>query len=180
MSTVLNNFVVAAASYFGLPLDQLMPGSTLDTSMDDMELVLRIKPTMEDVEGIAKRMGVLRVEHEVDQAQAAKAQAQAEAEEPSVAMLRAQYNSLPAAQKSAFGSFGRYVAACEQGALEAQARKAQEPPRTGLDLPAHVWVPGSELTGPQMALAMSSDASGRFAMDPNDLTKEQLKEWGPK
>lgn len=198
--TALTDFVVAAGSYFGLPEGRVMEGSTVDVSNGEMELVLCIRLTSDDVASIGKRMGVLLVEAKVDAAQAAKRDVVGV---PSNSEMRDQWNSLPAHQKSAFGSFAKFKAACEQAGAEwplgasrgvtglgtavslDAIRETEGLPPLGksgrkAEIPPHVWVPGSELTGPQLAMAMSMDEQGRYAMDPNDLTKEQMEDWGPK
>lgn len=168
--SALNDFVVAAGSYFGLPEGRVMQGSTVDTSNGEMELVLRIVLTTDDVVGIGKRVGVLQTQAQVDAAQAIKRDVVGV---PSREELRAQYNSLPDHQRSAFGSFHNYLKAYEQA--DPYAAPADSP-----TIPAHVWVPGSELTATQLSMAMSMDADGRYAMDPDSLTEEQRAKWGPK
>lgn len=171
--SALNDFVVAAGSYFGMPEGRVMHGSTIDTKDGQLTLVLRIDLTTDDVVGIGKRVGVLLAQAESD--------ARVEDMEPilpSREALRAQYNSLPASQRSAFGSFHKYVVAYDAGYEPPQGWAADSEPKGPAVIPAHVWVPGSELTGPQLAMAMSMDEQGRYAMDPADLTSEQRKRLG--
>lgn len=169
--TALHNFIRAAASYYGVPVDQLTEGCAVDSSTGEFEVVLRFAVSPDDLAGIGKRMEVMMRETEVDQAIADKAAAQAQehagAAVVSDKVLRERYNALPAHQKSAFGSFAKYKAKWNESALAAQVKQ-------GVALPEHVWIDGRELTNQQIALAMSSDARGRFAMDPNDLIPEQL------
>lgn len=169
--TALTDFVVAAGSYFGLPEGRVMEGSTVETKDGEMELVLRIVLSSDDVVGIGKRMGVLLAQAESD--------ARVEDMEPilpSREALRAQYNSLPASQRSAFGSFAKFKALYNDSGIVAVPPGADKV----VELPPHVYVPGRELTAQQLSMAVGMDAEGRYAMDPNDLTPEQLAEWGPR
>lgn len=165
MSNALNDFVVAAGSYFGLPEGRVVHGSTVETQDGDMVLVVRMVLTTDDVVGIGKRMGVMALEAKVDEVQATAAHFGVEP--PSRDTLRAMYNQLPAHQRSAFGSFAKYVAAYGEADAYAQALDKAE-------LPAHVWVPSRELTTQQRAMAVGTVEDGsRYAMDPADLTEEQ-------
>lgn len=107
--SALNDFVVAAGSYFGLPEGRVMHGSTLDVDQGDMSLVLRIELTPEDVVGIGKRMGVMLTEKATDEAVAARTQDAPAL--PTNEELRAAWEALTPAQRSRFGSFGNYKTA---------------------------------------------------------------------
>lgn len=169
----LNDFVVAAGSYFGLPEGRVMDGSTVDATSGDMELVLRVVLTSDDIEGIARRMGVMRIELLADEAHARLKAKQEAVAQPTDKELRAQYDQLPAHQKSGFGSFAKYKAKYQESeAMVAAIERAAEVVRT-VELPAHVYVPGSMLSAQQLSMAMGMDADGKYAMDPADLTQEQ-------
>lgn len=154
--SALNDFAVAAGSYFGMPEGRVMQGSTVDVSNGDMELVLRIVLTTDDVVGIGKRMGVMMVEAQVDAQQAAQQAAQAAARMPPREALRTQWNSLPASQRSAFGSFHKYVQAHEQagaewplgtqGAMEGEQAAGFEPPAGWAGEPKDLELPAQQLS----------------------------------
>lgn len=175
--SALNDFVVAAGSYFGLPEDRVVSGSTLDVSQGQMTLVLCIDLTTDDVVGIAKRAGVMTLEAQVDAAQAAKDVAVAAP--LSRDQLRAMYNGLPAHQRSAFGSFAKYVATYRQADPYADDKAAIEATLNKGQIPAHVWIDPHELTSTQAAMAIGMDpTTGTYAMDPADLTQEQRTRLG--
>lgn len=96
--TALTNFIRAAASYFGVPVDQLMEGSTIDASQGAFDVLLRVALTPDDLKGIAGRMEAMLVDAhaEVEEPQPP---------EPSNEELRTLWDSLPGNQRSAFGSF---------------------------------------------------------------------------
>ena len=168
-----HNFIRAAASYYGVPVDQLTEGCSIDSSTGEFEVVLRLVVTPEDLAGIGKRMDTMMREAQVDEAVAQRA-TERETTLPSDEELRELYNALHPATRSHFGSFARYKAQWHEstqallgieGALDV-ARK--------VELPAHVWVPARELTDQQRAMAVGvDDATNRYAMDPADLTAEQ-------
>lgn len=163
--SALNDFIVAAASYFGLPDSRVTEGSTIDDRDGEMGLILRIALTPDEVVGIGKRMGVLLSEKAVDDAQRAKVGV--EVHLPSNVELRAAWTALTRAERSAYGSFG--VFKVKWNAAEEDVGKAEVPP--------HVYVPGLELTEQQKMLSVGYDTTtGKYAMDPADLTPEQIAE----
>jgi hypothetical protein len=96
--TALTNFIRAAASYFGVPLDQLTEGCAIDSSTGEFEVVLRVALTPDDLKGIAGRMEAMLVD----------AQAEPEVLEailPSNEELRKRWDALCPGDRSAFGSF---------------------------------------------------------------------------
>lgn len=159
--TALTDFMVAAASYMGLPDGQVLEGSTVDASSGDLELVLRVSVTADDLVGIGKRMGVLMAQKAVDDAQRVKAWV--DAPELTNEELRAAWQALEPSEQSRHGSFGRYKLHIEHGTM----------PLGDLELPAHVWMHGNALTEQQKAMAVGMDEKGRYAMDPDDLTGSQ-------
>jgi hypothetical protein len=111
----LNDFVVAAGSYFGLPEGRVEYGSTLDVSEGDMVLVLRIVLTSDDAVGIGKRMGVMMTEKATDEALAARTQANPCP--PTNEELRTVWNAFTAAERSSYGSFGAFKAQSDAGVV---------------------------------------------------------------
>jgi hypothetical protein len=173
--TALHDFIRASASYFGLPLDQLTVGSTLDTSNGDMEVVLRVALLPSDVAEIAQRMERMALEARVD-AQVAERNAQAEAAKvPSRDVLRAMYNSLSEADQSRYGSFHNYVQA--QGFPDpypAMRDTLPGPSEEPVTIPTVVWLERGEATAYQaQGCAIGVDAQGRIGVAPEDLTPDQ-------
>lgn len=169
--SALVGFIEAAASYFGVPLDQVVDGSTVDASKGDLDVVLRIALKPDDVVGIAGRMKAMAEQRDLEQSRVALAATAPEPVAPSNDQLRAQYNSLPAHQRSAFGSFAKFKAAAEQAGAEEPVGERKE---GGLDLPPHVWLDASECTEQQKVFAVGYDhTKGQYAIDPDDLTNEQ-------
>lgn len=165
--TALHDFIQAAASYYGVPLDQLTEGSTLDTAQGDIELVLRVALTPEDVSSIAARMQRMALERKVDEAQAAEAAKRAAAGRTRHELRKA-YNSLTRAERSAYGSFAKYAAAHGAVDLFATPEVVEK-----AELPPHVWLERGEVTEQQKAMAVGMDEKGRYAVDPADLTEQQ-------
>jgi hypothetical protein len=185
--TALHDFIRAAASYYGLPQDQLNEGSDIDTSRGDIEVVLRIALSSADVTAIGKRMEVLRVEAESDARVAAQQAQQAAQDAPSDAELREEYNALSLAERSRYGSFARFRASYGAGDPYVSANVGDLPGKTTpeyvvlsvpsdkVELPTVVWLDRSEVTEQQKAMAIGVDEKGRYGVDPQDLTELQRK-----
>jgi hypothetical protein len=177
--TALHDFIRASASYFGLPLDQLTEGSTLDTTRGDMEVVLRVALMPSDVAEIAERMQRMALEAAVD-AQVARQQAEAEvAATPSREAMREVWNMLHPSLQSRYGSFHRYVASVEAGMVPT-TEKPTAPPDLGpgpedepVTIPTVVWVHPSAATEQQKMMAIGVNEHGYIGLDPADLTPEQ-------
>jgi hypothetical protein len=98
---VNNDFLRAAASYYGMN-----PDTTATDWQNDggaMLFTFSIHATEDDMAGILQRMKVMREE---------EAQRQPEvvfAEGPTTHAIRQQYNAMSKAERSKYGSFGRYV-----------------------------------------------------------------------
>lgn len=164
----LNDFVVAAGSYFGLPEGRVMQGSTLDVGNGELELVLRIVLTSDDTVGIGKRMGVMLTEKATDEAVAARRATEAPAfVMPTNDELRALWDALDKTERSKHGSFGKF-----------KAQWMSAPEADKVELPAYVWLDPGEETPYQASMHMGVDMSGRIAVDPGDLTSEQKAKRG--
>lgn len=151
-------FLVAAASYFGLPDTQVMQGSTIEAAPGGtIDLVLRISLTPDDMTGIAGRMAALA---EMEQPEPVQAQV----EMPSRERMREEYNALDKRARSEFGSFARYV-----------AWRGGPDPHAPAPVPPHVYLWHHEATSQQRADAIGRDAQGRFAVAVDDLTEDQQK-----
>ena len=174
--SAFNDFIIAAGAYFGIPDDQLMQGSTVDVSTGELEVVLRVALTSENVTAIGQLMARMALEAKVD-AQVAQAKAVAEAEaavmsdEEKRAALRVEYNDLPERARSAYGSFHRF--------LQARAGLINDPyvPEP-VAIPDVVWLEHGEATDQQKAMAVGMDAKGHYGVDPADLTPEQKAKRG--
>ena len=105
-----NSFLTAAASYYGLSLDQVQNDSEIDTSTGEFIAVMRILMTPDDLIGVAERMKAMR-EEEAQRQREVQSESQSQLSEDE---LRRLYNSLPDKRKSYFGSFGRYLALYKQ------------------------------------------------------------------
>jgi hypothetical protein len=186
--TALHSFIQAAASYWGVPVDQLTHGSTIDATTGDIEVVLRVAVNQADLAGIAVRMQRMATEAAVDEAQA----------KPQVAygpltdgVLRTAYNGLPTAERSKHGSFAKFKAymgapdswdygqhrvdAINAGLLPGGPGNTTPEP---VELPPHAYVPGRALTEQQKAMAVGMNERGEYAMDPADLTEQQRAQYG--
>lgn len=154
--TTKQSFLVAAASYFGLPDTQVMQGSAVETAPGGtIDLVLRISLTPDDVMGIAGRMKVMA---EMEQPEPGPAPA----EMPSRERMREEYNALDKRARSEFGSFARYV-----------AWRGGSDPFAVSEVPPHVYLWHHEATLRQRAEAIGRDAQGRFAVAVDELTEDQ-------
>jgi hypothetical protein len=175
--TALHDFIRASASYFGLPLDQLTVGSTLDTTNGDMEVVLRVALLPSDVAEIAQRMERMALEARVD-AQVAQRKAEVPAPPPREVMREA-YRNLSSAERSAYGSFHRYVQ--EHGGPDPFATEpdpvpdpfAPDPSLEPVEIPKVVWLHPNAATEQQKAMAIGVNEHGYIGLDPADLTPEQ-------
>lgn len=188
MST-LQDFILASASYFGIPAEQIMDGSTIDASQGDFDVVLRVSLTPDDLKGVAGRMATMLLDRKADEAVAFSAPAEAG---PPDGMLREAYGNLTKAERSRHGSFARFKAYAQTGIRRdvvgevpapvqaglAPGEALELPVRVGLDLPAHVWFEGSQLTEQQKMLSVGRDTAGLYAMAPEDLTDEQRAQVG--
>jgi hypothetical protein len=172
--TALHDFIRASASYFGLPVDQLTEGSTLDTTRGDMEVVLRVALLPNDVAEIAQRMERMALEARVD-AQVAEQQAAAQVI-PTRDQMRDAYNALTPSERSAYGSFYRYCVAVGMGVTDPYVPSAE--PEEKVEIPKVVWLDRSEATEQQKVMAVGVDERGRYGMDADDLTYEQRKARG--
>lgn len=181
----LVTFVHAAASYYGVPVEQLTEGSGIATDKGDFELVLRFKLEPTDLAGIMQRMQQMRAAEQIAEEQAARVQAM-QPEARSDAELRAEYQALPPDARSRYGSFARYKAGLPIGDLT--AADFIEPIKAGalpggpfhttpepVELPQVVWLERGEATEQQKAMAIGVDEKGRIGVDPDDLTEEQRK-----
>lgn len=163
------SFLVAAASYFGLPDDQVMQGSTVEAGADgSLDVVLRVALTPDDIAGIAGRMKVL--------AEAQPEPVYAETEVPTREQLREQYNALSKQERSHYGSFHHYVVST--GLLDPYRATDK------VDLPAHVYLSPAQATSQQKAMAVGRDEKGNYAIAVEDLSHEQKADhanyvWGP-
>lgn len=155
----LSDFLVATASYFGLPDGVVVEGSTVDASSGDLEVVLRVQLKPDDLVGIGKRMAVLMTQKAVDDAQAAKVGA--EVAGPSNEALRAAWQALGPSERSGFGSFAKFKAEWQPGGETAQVYCAH-------------------LTQQQRDTAGPPDEKGRYAIPVADLTEGQRIEYAPR
>lgn len=177
--SAFNDFIIAAGAYFGIPDDQLMQGSTVDVSTGEMEVVLRVALTSENVTAIGQLMARMALEAKVD-AQVAQAKAEAEAEAAAMSdedqrmALRAEYNALTASERSAYGSFYRFLQVRMAGLINDPY--VPEP----VAIPDVVWLEHGEATEQQRYMAVGLDEKGRVGVDPADLTEEQRAKRGVK
>lgn len=159
----LITFVHAAASYYGVPVEQLTEGSGIATDKGDFEIVLRFKLEPTDLAGVMQRMQEMRAAEQIAQEQTARVQA-AQPDPPTDEELRAAYNALGPKEKSYYGSFARYKVMGDYG-----VHVAADP----VGLPKVVWLQRGEATEQQKAMAIGVDEKGRIGVDPDDLTEEQ-------
>lgn len=52
-------FILAAASYFGVPVHQVMPGSHVESAPGTFDVWLRVALTPDDIKGVARRMAAM-------------------------------------------------------------------------------------------------------------------------
>lgn len=159
----LKDFIAGAASYFGLPVDQVVEGK-VHTEHGCIEVVLHVQVTADDLAGIAGRMKAMAevppVPHHTPQPAA-----------PTDAELREEYNTLTKADRSRFGAFHRYKAWRMDGGPEQQ--------QATIDLPPHVYLAAGECTAQQRAMAIGQDEKGQYAIAVEDLTEAQRIEHVP-
>lgn len=177
--TTLSDFILGAASYYGVPLERLMGGSTVDTTQGEFEVVLRVALTVEDVASIAARAQRMALERKVDEWIAAEPPAP---KMPSREERRKQWEGLSDAGRAVYGSFHRFTQSL--GDADPYASPVEWVGRGGpevqpVELPAHVYLPPDQATEQQKVMAVGRDGRGWYAVDPADLTPEQMQDYGP-
>lgn len=115
-------FVLAAASYFGVPVHQVMHGSGVQADQGTFDVLLRVSLTPDDIAGVAGRMKAMAEAPQHEPVQA-----------PPVAFsrdeMREVYNALTPEERSQYGSFARYVSAqyaADPYVVQAQGATADE------------------------------------------------------
>lgn len=156
-----NNFLKAAASYFGLAETNLRK-SGIFTEDDTLVIGFEVRLSDEDMMGILQRMQALTQE-------APPEPLYVQAEGPSREELRAEYDGMDARTRSQFGSFLRYESYRLAGGAETV---------TKVELPPYVYLSPGECTAQQRAMAIGQDEKGNYAVTIEDLTPEQRATYG--
>lgn len=113
--TTRKGFLLAAASYLGIPEGQLMePSSIKDDKAGTITVCLAVALTPRDMIGISKRMeAIAQASNCIVTAGEEEPEPMPEpvfAEGPDTQECRARYNRMTKEEKASYGSFGRYVA----------------------------------------------------------------------
>lgn len=156
----MSNFLKAAASYYGIPAD-IISKSEFFAAEGQTTFVVEIPVSTEDMIGIADRMKVMQAERQPD-----PIPVQAGISAPAQEQMRKEYNGMDQATRGRFGSFMAYcVWRTTEGADVYREEKA---------LPAYVLLDRSEVTELQRAGSGVDPASGKFMVQIEDLTPQQL------
>lgn len=111
-------FILAVASYFGVPVDQVMAGSGVETAQGAFTVVLRVALTPDDIKGVASRMEALA---EVDDPRPGDDEKITIQPTPTIVItpqqlnesllvrMRNEYNALSHIARARFGSLEGYV-----------------------------------------------------------------------
>jgi hypothetical protein len=158
----MSDFLKAAASYYGVPAD-IISKSEFFAADGQSTFVVEIPVSTEDMLGIADRMKMMRAE-----AQAQHEQVRKEMEYPVAGreLMRAEYNGMDQVTRGRFGSFAAYMAwRMTEGAKLGKEERA---------LPAYVLLGRDEVTELQRAGSGVDPVSGKYMVQIEDLTPQQL------
>lgn len=154
----MSDFLKAAASYYGIPAD-IISKSEFFAADGQSTFVVEIPVSTEDMLGIADRMKTMH-------APPPEVAPVHQADELNVHVMRKEYNGMDQATRGRFGSFAAYVAwRTTEGADVAKEEKA---------LPAYVLLDRNEATESQRVWAGADPASGKYMVQVEDLTPQQL------
>ena len=161
----MSDFLKAAASYYGVPAE-IISKSEFFAADGQSTFVVEIPVSTEDMLGIADRMKVMRAEVDVIDATRDLAMQGIREAGTTQAEMRTEYNGMDQATRGRFGSFAAYVAwRTTEGADVGKEEKA---------LPAYVLLDRNEATDLQRASSGVDPASGKFMVQVEDLTPQQL------
>lgn len=188
-----SRFLQAAASYWGIPPDQLIMGKQGGSIGGVFSLQLTIALTPGDLVGITHRMHQMAEDAGMREPQAEE-QVQFVADDPlQLAQWRDDYSALSPQEKGKYKSFQRYKAHRQAEALQFDkeewaennkayhamlaeesegvgGRKVQhvdvaEEPEADAELPATVWVHGNDLSSHQLDMASDRRHKGEFGTE---------------
>jgi hypothetical protein len=150
-----DTLIAAAASYFGVPADQMIDGE-MHSNNGTLCVTLRVALISDDVVGIVKRMKTMR--------EPAVQKAPSYAEMVDREDWYREWESLGEQAQAHFGSWANYKT----------WRQEQEQKVRKVEVPEHVWLRDDEVTDYQRMMALSVDEEGRHAVSVDDLTPDQL------
>lgn len=188
-----SRFLQAAASYWGIPPDQLLMGKQGGTISGVFEVQLTIALTPGDLVGITHRMHQMAEDTGMREPQAE--QDVFVADDPlQLAQWRDDYSALSPQEKGKFKSFQLYKSVRQLQQQEQEIAEALSEQSEGVggrkvqhvdvaeeqeavsELPAAVWVPHDDSTVEQRMFASAMDSSGvfvRYLIQVDMLTPEQ-------
>jgi len=156
-------FLTGAASYFGLPLDQLMAGKVGDNG-DAMEVTLTLSLTLTDLVGIVKR------------AEQLEQQRAGQALDDFLGKPRAGMSEEQSAAFDAEGLTGEWRDPSTEGVGGRKVAHVDVPEEQG-DVVRAVWIRVEDVEAHQVAFA-SDTREGCYLLHPAMLTDEQKAKYG--
>lgn len=191
------DMIRAAASYFGIPPEQLLLGSEF-TAGGTMNVTLKVALTLDDMHAITSRAygqkldklqeellsqgkhpaqqeppaQPISLEEVARNEQAYKDNDSAADQRAIILQLRGEYDQATHAERKGRSRWQYVVDRARE--LDEHTAAANSH-----DIPEHVWLDAGKLTDQQRAMSLGFDmTTGKYAMDPADITPEQRAELG--